>query len=119
MKGGVTTHFTIPDYSTPNRTKYPFLRAQPQYPLALQAAGSKVLMDGTVFGVLHIAVRDILGANYGQPINGIEVMSTVWYPNSVQEDHVEVEREHMTVEIENLTTQAKKDLDSGAFKPGV
>jgi len=115
--GGVTTHFTIPNYGTPDRTKYPFLRELPEFPIQFQAAGDKVLMDGTIFGVLHISVRDVPGAPYEQSQNGIEVFASVWYGDGVKDEHLEDERTHITTEIINLTTQAQKDFDSGVYQP--
>lgn len=115
--GGVTTHFTIPKYGTPDRKKYPFLRELPEFPLQFQAAGDKVLMDGTVFGVLHISVRDIPGGPYGQSHDGIEVFASVWYGDGVKDEHLEDERTHITTEIINLTMQAQKDFDRGVYTP--
>ncbi|KAF2703382.1 hypothetical protein K504DRAFT_363394, partial [Pleomassaria siparia CBS 279.74] len=111
--GGVTTHFTIPNYGNPDRVNNPFLRELPEFPI--QAAGDKVLLDGTRFGVLHISVRDIKGADYGQPIDGIEIFASVWYGDGVADSHLEDERTHITTEIINLSTQAQKDYESGAF----
>ncbi|KAF2800202.1 hypothetical protein K505DRAFT_383243 [Melanomma pulvis-pyrius CBS 109.77] len=113
--GGVTTHFTIPNYGTPDRVKNPFLRELPEFPI--QAAGDKVLMDGTIFGVLHISVRDVKGADYGQEHDGVEIYASVWYGDGVADAHLEEEREHITVEITNLALQAQKDIESGVFNP--
>ncbi|KAI3399001.1 hypothetical protein diail_8028 [Diaporthe ilicicola] len=112
--GGVTTLFTIPDYDTPpNRTQFPFLRLLPEF--AFQAAGSKVLEDHSedpVFGVLHISVRDAVGAG-GK--HGIEVYSTVWYGDAADDAFLEAERQHMVTEIINLTIQAQRDIENGKF----
>ncbi|KAG4218656.1 hypothetical protein PC116_g32864, partial [Phytophthora cactorum] len=111
--GGVTTNFTIPNFGVPDLVKYPFLRPLPEFPV--QQAGDKVLRDGTTFGVLHIALRPVKGADYGQPIDGFEVASTVWYQDGAEDDHLEQERRHMVIEIVNLTLQAQKDIESGKF----
>jgi len=118
--GGVTTLFGIPNYGTPNRTTYPFLRPLPEYPY--QAAGDKVLRDGTdaVFGVLHISIRDVDGAEFGEEgKKGVQVYSSVWYGDACTDDFLEAERRHMVIEIINLTIQAQKDLESGDFTPPV
>ncbi|KAI2463268.1 hypothetical protein F4781DRAFT_417172 [Annulohypoxylon bovei var. microspora] len=109
--GGVTTNFTIPNFGKPDRDKDPFLRPLPEFPI--QQAGDKDLRDGTRFGVLHISVRPVSGQDYGQPINGFEIYSTVWYQDGVSDDHLDQERRHMVVEIVNLTLQAQKDIASG------
>ncbi|KAK8101847.1 hypothetical protein PG999_012221 [Apiospora kogelbergensis] len=105
--GGVTTHFDIMNFTAPDHTKYPFLRTLPDYPV--QAAGPKVLKDGTTFGVLHLAVKDVNDAKYGK---GFEVFSTIWYQSGVTEEHIEAEREHMINEIINLSIIASKDVKS-------
>ncbi|KAH8588930.1 hypothetical protein B0O99DRAFT_343142 [Bisporella sp. PMI_857] len=117
--GGVTTLFSILNYSTPNRTAYPFLYPLPEFPY--QAAGDKVLRDGTnaVFGVLHISVRDVDGAPYGESKPGIEIAASVWYGNGAQDEFLEAERQHMVIEIINLSIQAQKDFESGVFNPPV
>ncbi|KAH7378006.1 hypothetical protein BKA64DRAFT_247802 [Cadophora sp. MPI-SDFR-AT-0126] len=128
--GGVTstigmlrTHFNIPSYAVPSfdNIQYPASWDQgPQFLLPLQRAGLKQLADGTTFGVLHIAARDLSAtevAEAGQA--GIEIYSAVWYPaweGASQADREEFgrflqdESEHMVVEIVNLTLQARKDL---------
>lgn len=109
--GGVTTLFTIPDYATPpNKVQFPFLRLLPEFPF--QAAGSKVLQDDSLFGVLHISVRDVIG-EAGE--HGIEIYSTVWYGDAAEDDFLEAERQHMVTEIVNLSIQAQKDVESGRF----
>ncbi|XXG94136.1 hypothetical protein Hte_000388 [Hypoxylon texense] len=110
---GVTTNFTIPNFSTPNRTADPFLRPLPDFPI--QQAGDKVLRDGTRFGVLHISVRDVEGSDYHQPINGFEVYASVWYQDGVPEDYLEQESRHEVIEIVNLSLQCQKDVASGNF----
>lgn len=109
--GGVRTFFDIQDFSTPDRTKYPFLELLPDFPI--QAAGPKVLKDGTgaTFGVLHIAVKDVEDAGYGK---GFEVYSAVWYQDSISEDHIEAESEHMVNEVINLSIAASKSSGGGA-----
>lgn len=105
--GGVRTYFDIQDFTTPDRVKYPFLRQLRDFPI--QSAGPKVLKDGTgvTFGVLHIAVKDVVDATYG---DGIEVYSAVWYPDSISEVHIEAESEHMVNEIINLSVAASKSV---------
>ena len=110
--GGITTHFTVPNFAIPpNRTRYPFLHEHADFPL--QAAGDKVLIDGTVFGVLHISAKNVKGADYDQPHDGIHVAASVYYGDAAEDDHLEDERTHMTTEIINLTLQAQKDIESG------
>ncbi|KAI1408881.1 hypothetical protein F5Y13DRAFT_99167 [Hypoxylon sp. FL1857] len=111
--GGVTTNFTFPSFGAPDRGKDPFLPELEDYPI--QQAGDKVLRDGTRFGVLHLALRNIPGERYGQPNDGFEVFSTVWYPNGADDDHLDHERRHMIIEIVNLTLQAQKDVENGAL----
>jgi hypothetical protein len=115
--GGVTTHFTVPNYSAPDREKHPMLRELPDFPF--QAAGDKVLADGTdaVFGVLHISVRDAPGEEYGEEQDGVEIFATVWYGDGIDDDHLEDERQHIVVEIINMSMQAQKDIESGEFEP--
>lgn len=109
--GGVTTLFTVPDFATPpNRVQFPFLRLLPGF--AFQAAGSKVLADGSLFGVLHISSRDVVG-EAGEP--GIEIYSTVWYGDAAEDDFLEAEMQHMVTEIVKLSIQAQKDVESGRF----
>ncbi|KAK0101085.1 hypothetical protein ONS95_012931 [Cadophora gregata] len=128
--GGVTskigmqrTHFNVPSYAIPsfNNIQYPASWDQgPQFLLPLQRAGLKQLMDGTTFGVLHIAVRDLSAAEVAEAGKaGIEIYSAVWYPaweGASRKDREEFgrflqdEAEHMVVEIVNLTLQARKDL---------
>jgi hypothetical protein len=110
--GGITTHFTVPNFGIPpNRERYPFLYEHAEFPF--QAAGDKVLMDGTVFGVLHISARDVKGADYGQQHDGVHVAANVYYGDAAEDEHLEDERTHMTTEIINLTLQAQKDIESG------
>lgn len=115
--GGVTTHFSILNYGPPNATRHPMLRELPEFPF--QASGDKALKDGddTVFGVLHISVRDVKGADYDQEMDGIEIFATVWYGDGVDDEHLEDERQHIVIEIINQSIQAQKDLESGEFVP--
>ncbi|KAI0019167.1 hypothetical protein F4780DRAFT_780700 [Xylariomycetidae sp. FL0641] len=80
-------------------------------------AGDKVLRDGIKFGTLHISVRPVAGAAYGQDRDGFEVFATVWYEDGIGADHVKAEAEHMITEIVNLTLQAQKDIASGGLVP--
>ncbi|KAI4868663.1 hypothetical protein F4820DRAFT_409178 [Hypoxylon rubiginosum] len=110
---GITTNFTIPNFTTPNRTADPFLRPLPDFPI--QQAGDKVLRDGTRFGMLHISLRDVNGSDYGQPNNGFEIYASVWYQDGVPEEYLEQESRHEVIEIVNLTLQCQKDIESGNF----
>ncbi|KAH7312605.1 hypothetical protein B0I35DRAFT_513928 [Stachybotrys elegans] len=111
--GGVITLFDVPGLGLPDYEKFPFIRRLPDFPF--QVAGPKVLKDGTTFGVLHIAARDVPGEEYGQEHDGIEVRATVWYGDGVEDSHIEIERQHITTEIINNALQARKDLINGAF----
>jgi hypothetical protein len=115
--GGVTTHFTVPNFGPADRARYPMLRDLPDFPV--QFAGDKTLMDGTVFGVLHIAVRDVKPGEYPDrdPGSGIEVYAAVWYGDASDDDHLEAEREHMIIEEINLTQQCQKDVVAGRLPP--
>ena len=117
--GGVTTLFSIDNFGKPDYTRHPFLRRQPEFPY--QFAGDKVLRDGTgaVYGVLHISVRDVNGADYGETRNGTEVLASLWYGDAATDKFLQGESEHMVIEIINLSQQAQRDFDSGAFKPPV
>ncbi|KAI2633655.1 hypothetical protein GGS26DRAFT_554212 [Hypomontagnella submonticulosa] len=106
--GGVTTNFTIPNFGVPDRNKDPFLRPLPEFPV--QQAGDKVLRDGARFGVLHLSLRPVAGADYGSPFDGFEIYSTVWYQDAAKDEQLDLERRHMVIEIVNLTLQAQKDI---------
>jgi hypothetical protein len=112
--GGVITLFDIPTLGLPDRKKYPFLRVQKEFPL--QVAGPKVLKDGTTFGVLHISARDVPKPK-GEKYAGVEVRATVWYPDGVEDAHIEIERQHITTEIINTSLQCQKEIVSGVFTP--
>lgn len=117
------THFKIPEYAQPafDGTDYPASwSVGPDFLLPLQRAGKKNLAsDGTTFGVLHIAVRD-LGLNETlNGVGGIEIYSAVWYPAWEQASEADAaefdkylrdEAEHMVVEVVNLTQKARDDL---------
>ncbi|KAF1961367.1 hypothetical protein CC80DRAFT_532023 [Byssothecium circinans] len=113
--GGITTHFNVPNFSLPpNAARYPFIHSHgPEW---ITAAGDKALAsDGTVFGVLQIAAKDVKGSDYNQSIDGLHIWASVWYGDAVKDEHLEDERKHMTTEIINLTLQAQKDIESGKF----
>ncbi|PSR81546.1 hypothetical protein BD289DRAFT_35685 [Coniella lustricola] len=60
------TNFSVPGYSTPDfgSADYPEeWSISDDFPLAYQGIGPKILSDGTTFGVLHIAVRDVAATN--------------------------------------------------------
>lgn len=115
--GGITTHFTIEDYGMVDHddTKWPFLNKLPDFPI--QAAGAKTLLDGTVFSILHISVRDVPGDEYSRGQDGVEIYASVWYRDGVDDDHLEDERQHIITEIVNLSLQAQKDVEDGLFPP--
>jgi hypothetical protein len=118
------THFEVPSYKQPlfDGSDYPAAWGlNSTFPAALQRAGLKQLSsDGTTFGVLHIAVRDLLPEETYEGNTGIEVYSAVWYPawgasseenrEEFEDKYVQDEAEHMVVEIINLTLQARVDL---------
>lgn len=121
--GTKRTHFKVPSYKQPkfDGSDYPTSWGLgSQFLLPLQRAGLKQLSsDSTTFGVLHIAVRDLLPEETVDNKTGIEVYSAVWYPaweQASKEDRKEFDRylldeaEHMVVEIVNLTLQAREDL---------
>lgn len=67
--GTIRTNFTVPTYAAPD---FGGSADQPgewaigsEFPLALQRIGPKVLAygDGSTFGMLHIAVRDVAATN--------------------------------------------------------
>lgn len=111
--GGVTTHFGLPNFSLGvNTTRYPFI--EPRGAGWIQASSDKALQsDGTVFGVLEIAVTDVKGADYDQPIDGTDIFARVWYGDAVEDEHLEYERKHITNEIINQSLQCQKDIASG------
>ncbi|TLD32789.1 hypothetical protein PspLS_01022 [Pyricularia sp. CBS 133598] len=112
--GGVVTHFTIPNFKPVNQHNYDMLDELPNFPI--QFAGDKVLLDGTIFGILHIAVRDITGADFPEHADkgsGIEIYAAVWYGDASEEEHLEQERQHMIIEEINLSRQAQKDIVAG------
>ncbi|KAF2273607.1 uncharacterized protein EI97DRAFT_436024 [Westerdykella ornata] len=117
-QGGVTTLFNIPNFRLFNGSNFgdwPFL--DPLKDFKYQAAGDKVLADGTRFGVLHIAARDVDGKHYGEPgKKGIEIKSFVWYGDGAKDEFLEHERQHMVIETIRLSIVAQKNLKDGQFK---
>lgn len=110
--GGVTTHFTL---ATTDRSQFTYLPALPDFPI--KVASDKILRDGTsaVFGVVDIALKDVVGPDEGLPEGekGVKVLSSVWYGNGAPASFVEVESEHVVVEIVNHALNAKAGYDSG------
>lgn len=116
--GGVTTNFTIQDFGVPDRVRWPYLRELPEFPL--QFAGAKVLRGDVEFGVLHLALRDVVdGTPYGQDTSGIEVYASVWYGDGSDDEALEKEREHMIIEIVNLTLKCQEEIEDGTFVPEI
>ncbi|PVI08644.1 hypothetical protein DM02DRAFT_608019 [Periconia macrospinosa] len=111
--GGVTTHFGIPNFNLGiNATRYPFI--EPRGEGWIQATGDKALKsDGTVFGVLEIGVKNVKGADYEMPIDGVDISARVWYGDGVEDEHLEYERKHITNEIINSSLQTQKDIENG------
>ncbi|KAH8891995.1 hypothetical protein GQ53DRAFT_746443 [Thozetella sp. PMI_491] len=115
------TNFTVPAYSQASfgSAEYPTEWAIDSSFLApFQRIGPKELAygDGQTYGVLHIAVRDVVDNGRA----GVEVYAAVWYPPWDQADaadqaefinnYLRDESEHMVVEIVNLSLQARADL---------
>lgn len=113
--GGITTLFNIPSYGSPAALGYDFLRPNDLYPI--QAAGKKVLSDGTdeIMGILHISIRDVSGKQWDIGGNGVEVFSTIWYGDASTDEFLEDERQHMVIEIVRLTQAAQRDIEAGRF----
>lgn len=115
--GGVVTHFTVPNFKPVNQQSYDMLDKLPEFPV--QFAGDKTLMDGTIFGILHIAVRDIKGADFPEHTSqgsGIEIYAAVWYGDASEDEHLETERQHMIIEEINLSRQCQQDIVDGRLK---
>ncbi|WYZ33961.1 hypothetical protein EsH8_I_000237 [Colletotrichum jinshuiense] len=111
--GGVTTNFTIPNYSPNTCGERPMVRPLPEF--AIKACGDKNLVDdkSTNFGVLNIAARDIKLGQCGR--NGIDIYASIWYGSGISEEHLEAERQHVIIEIVNMSLKAQEDIESGAF----
>ncbi|KAK1994769.1 hypothetical protein LX36DRAFT_672941 [Colletotrichum falcatum] len=110
--GGVTTNFSIPNYSPQTCARRPVVRPLPEF--AIEACGDKNLVDGraTTFGVLHIAARDVLGCDGKQRI---DIYAAIWYGSGISEEHLEAERQHVIIEMVNLSQKAQEDIESGRF----
>ncbi|KAK2012531.1 hypothetical protein LZ32DRAFT_605513 [Colletotrichum eremochloae] len=110
--GGVTTNFSIPNYSPQTCAQRPMVRPLPEFPI--KACGDKNLVDeqNTNFGVLNIAARDVLGCD-GKRM--IDIYAAIWYGNGISEEHLEAERQHVIIEIVNLSQKAQEDIESGRF----
>ncbi|OLN87716.1 hypothetical protein CCHL11_05688 [Colletotrichum chlorophyti] len=114
--GGVTTNFTIPNYSAATCAQRPQVRPLPEF--LIKACGDKNLVDesNTNFGVLNIAARDVDGGQFGQPgMRGVDLYASIWYGNGISEEHLEAERQHVIIEMVNLSLKAQEDIESGAF----
>ncbi|KAJ4298078.1 hypothetical protein N0V90_005977 [Kalmusia sp. IMI 367209] len=110
--GGVTTHFTL---ATTDRGQFDYLPELSEF--LIKVASDKILRDGTdtKFGVVDIALRDVVGPDAGldEGEQGVHILSSVWYGNGAPASFVEVEAEHVVVEIVNHALNAKSGYDSG------
>ncbi|KAJ0168053.1 hypothetical protein CTA2_10424 [Colletotrichum tanaceti] len=112
--GGVTTNFTIPNYSPRTCAQRPMVRPLPEF--AIKACGDKNLVDddGTNFGVLNIAARDVVGCD-DHKTTRVDIYASIWYGSGISEEHLEAERQHVIIEIVNMSLQAQEDIESGRF----
>jgi hypothetical protein len=82
--GTYLTNFTVPDFQPRvfgvDEEAYPAAWAINPLFGVLQRAGEKTLSSGSVWGVLHIGVRDVTALESGNGKAGIEVYGAVWYP---------------------------------------
>ncbi|KAK2042647.1 hypothetical protein LZ31DRAFT_543196 [Colletotrichum somersetense] len=110
--GGVTTNFSIPNYSPQTCAQRPMVRPLPEF--AIKACGDKNLVDemSTTFGVLNIAARDVRGCDGKKRI---DIYASIWYGNGISEEHLEAERQHVIIEIVNMSQKAQEDIESGRF----
>ncbi|KAK7180053.1 hypothetical protein DPSP01_010721 [Paraphaeosphaeria sporulosa] len=110
--GGVTTHFTL---ATTDRSQFEYLPELSDFPI--KVASDKILRDGSsaVFGVVDIALKDIVGPEAGlsEGEKGVHILSSVWYGDGAPKSFVEVESQHVVVEIVNHALNAKAGYDSG------
>ncbi|TDZ35913.1 hypothetical protein C8035_v008381 [Colletotrichum spinosum] len=115
--GGTMTNFTMPNYGPALCARRGMVRALPEF--GVKACGDKNLVDGgegTNFGVLNIAARDVDGASFGQPgRRGIDIYAAVWYPSAISEEHLEAERQHVIIEIVNLSLKVQEEVERGLF----
>jgi hypothetical protein len=115
--GGVTTHFTL---ATTDRGQFSYLPALPDF--GVKVASDKILRDGTdaVFGVVDIALKDIVGPEAGiaEGEKGVRILSSVWYGDGAPASFVEVEAQHVVVEIVNHALNAKAGYESGEIVLG-
>ncbi|WQF78775.1 hypothetical protein CDEST_03789 [Colletotrichum destructivum] len=110
--GGVTTNFSIPNYSPQTCAQRPMVRPLPEFPI--KACGDKNLVDekNTNFGVLNIAARDFVGCDMTRRV---DIYASIWYGSAISEEHLEAERQHVIIEIVNMSLQAQEDIESGRF----
>ncbi|KAF1978155.1 hypothetical protein BU23DRAFT_654608 [Bimuria novae-zelandiae CBS 107.79] len=112
--GGVTTHFSL---ATTDRGQFSYLPALPEF--AIKVASDKILRDGTgtKFGVVDIALQDVVGPQAGleEGEQGVHILSSVWYGDGAPRGFVEVEAEHVVVKIVNHALNAKAGYDNGAI----
>ncbi|GKT43542.1 uncharacterized protein ColSpa_03723 [Colletotrichum spaethianum] len=110
--GGVTTNFSIPNYSPQTCAQRPMVRPLPEF--AIKACGDKNLVDekSTNFGVLNIAARDVAGCDGKKRV---DIYASIWYGSGISEEHLEAERQHVIIEIVNMSLKAQEDIESGRF----
>lgn len=123
--GSKLTNFTVPDFAPRvfGSAEYPLQWAiGPEYGL-LQRAGPKTLTSGTIWGILHIGVRDFTALEGTAGKSGIEVYGAIWYPPwdlSSEENREEYavflkdEDYQIVSEVINFSLQALEDCASGA-----
>ncbi|CAI6092171.1 unnamed protein product [Clonostachys chloroleuca] len=118
--GSKLIDFTVPDFQIRKfgTDEYPSEWAiDPSFGF-LQRAGPKTLRSGTVWGILHIGVRDITAAESGNGKSGMEIYGAVWYPpwdQSSEENQAEFKKMlldegyQVLAEVVNFSLQANKD----------
>ncbi|KZL64048.1 hypothetical protein CI238_04446 [Colletotrichum incanum] len=110
--GGVTTNFSIPNYSPQTCAQRAMVRPLPEF--AIKACGDKNLVDdkNTNFGVLNIAARDVVGCDKKKRV---DIYASIWYGSGISEEHLEAERQHVIIEIVNMSLKAQEDIESSRF----
>lgn len=128
--GSKLCNFTVPDFAPREfgTDEYPAEWAIDGFGL-LQRLGPKTLNSGTIWGVLHIGVRDFTAEEGTTGKSGIEVFGAVYYPPwdlSTEENRAEYalflkdEDYQIVSEVVNFSLQALEDCASGACViPGV
>lgn len=122
-------NFTVPDFAPRafGSETYPAEWAiGSKFAPQLQRLGEKTLTSGTIWGVLHIAVRDFSAEEGTTGKSGIEVYGAVWYPpwdqssaaNQAEFMNFLRDEDHQVVsEVVNFSLQAIKDCSTGACVP--